>query len=443
MDNIIAHIAAAKQLVNTGMQASGTGSGGEKSNSGIIINPDVLDYNDNYSDPIINPDVLDYDDNYSPDSGPIINPDLPEYGLTHNEITNSLIEEKGELTSELQSLLPYSDATPEEKQRIKELAIDLLVKNDEIKTNILQQTAPILILPGGNVNLPADPTDFIAEAQLIKDNGIGENYRWGGSPFGNEDEIIGDNTDANLAPNFTPGELTGLDSDYYLDVNHETITNIGSEDAPVFYQADINGDPPRVSYHVFYPFNDGPYGQNHEGDFETVTVHLNPDTLQPQYISYSAHGEVKSIPYEDAPKDPITGQPQVFVAGGSHANFDAPGSYKTKVPYSIGISTGWGDVTIASDPNLQDHTAMDVNGDGLINSNDGAVVVDTSDQLESATAQEWYPEDGVEGPKYGEQGNFALNDVTPVVGLPGLGSDGPTGLSGDKGHLELNLEGGN
>jgi len=149
MDNIIAHIEAAKQMVNSGMQSSGGGSEARSSSSDSIINPDVLDYNENYSEPIINPDVLDYNDNYSPDAEPIINPDFPEYGPTHNEITNGLIEERESLRTELKTLLPYSDATPEERQRIKELGFEILHKNDEIKTNILQQTAPILILPGG------------------------------------------------------------------------------------------------------------------------------------------------------------------------------------------------------------------------------------------------------------------------------------------------------
>lgn len=82
-----------------------------------------------------------------------------------------------------------------------------------------------------------------------------------------------------------------------------------------------------ITYYYFYPNNDGPAGgtgdlQNHEGDWEKVTIKLD-DQYRPNTVSYSAHGGGSEIPWSQAIKE--DGRPVVFVARGSHANYFVPG----------------------------------------------------------------------------------------------------------------------
>lgn len=88
-----------------------------------------------------------------------------------------------------------------------------------------------------------------------------------------------------------------------------------------------------ITYFFFYPNNDGPQSgsgagdlQNHEGDWEQVTVQLD-DQFQPTGIYLSAHGHATFVPWSQVVKE--NGQPVVFVAQGSHANFGLPGEYGT------------------------------------------------------------------------------------------------------------------
>lgn len=71
MDSILAHLTAAKQMVIKGMQIAGSGSTGQSSDSEIIINPDVLEYDPRPNpDIIINPDVLDFNPTTQPVPAP-------------------------------------------------------------------------------------------------------------------------------------------------------------------------------------------------------------------------------------------------------------------------------------------------------------------------------------------------------------------------------------
>ena len=354
----------------------------------------------------------------------------------------ALLDERQAVMDELNGLglspLDYNPFTQEGRDNIGErfdLYSQLGDLNAEITQNILQGTAPVLILPDGQGNLPANPLDYINESELKEDNGIGGSWPSPLDPLGNRDDSLGNNTDDNPNNNFDPSVLTSLGSNHYLDVNGTEIISIGSEDAPIFYEVDLHGDPPQATYHIFYPYNDGPYVQNHEGDWERVTINLDPVTLEPESVTYSAHGHGSTIPYEDVDKYPGTNQPIVFVADGSHANYAENGPHETNVPSSG--SAGAGGVEVGYyDPELQDHTVTDENGDGVYDEQDGAVVIDTSDQLEPVQDQVWYPEEGNEGVKWGEQGNAIANDHG-IPGVPGLGSDGPTGPSEDKGHQDI------
>jgi len=80
-----------------------------------------------------------------------------------------------------------------------------------------------------------------------------------------------------------------------------------------------------VSYWWFNGYNDGPLSQNHQGDWEHVTLKLKKKKLVGVY--FFAHGSTEGM----VPTSRIKrtgGRVVVYCARGSHASYAAPGSYK-------------------------------------------------------------------------------------------------------------------
>lgn len=255
---------------------------------------------------------------------------------------------------------------------------------------IAQKYAPLLVLPKGQYNLPADPQKFIRNSRLREDVPFDPNPL---SFNSGKDKQIGDNTNGSRSDNFGAARVGDSKNEReFLDLNNETRGRLGSKDAPVFYQFQEgeNGKPPTLTYHVFYPYNDAPKGYlgvdlNHEGDWERVTYELDPKTFKPTDVLLSAHNGGSRVAYNDLKRDPATGRRFVYAANGSHANYDKPGTH----------SIGYG---------AEDRTAIDSNRDGKINASDGAVVFDTGGDLREVTRQAWYPKNGGRGLHWGEIG---------------------------------------
>lgn len=278
---------------------------------------------------------------------------------------------------------------------------------------LAQQFAPALVLPGGEHDLPADPQDFIDNSRWREDRTL-----WGDSEHGN-------NIDGDSSNDFTAEQIGQEGTDgQFLDLA-DSRRNIGSEEAPFFYQvsrSENSDEPTKVTYWFFYPYNDGPGPQNHEGDFERITVEIDPATGQPRDAIYSAHSNkhTKPTPYSEVETyiDPETGQdtgrPLVYVASGSHASYPAPGSHRSDAPGAIRVAAG-GDA-------VDDH--------GVDSFDQAAHVIDTGSNLHDVEAQPWYPSNGG-GVHWGEPGN--------ADGLPlwGGSSSGPAGPSEEKQHVEL------
>lgn len=246
---------------------------------------------------------------------------------------------------------------------------------------IARRYAPILVLPRGKYNLPTDPNSYIANSRLREDRSF------------RGDKQHGDNTNGSARDNFSAADVGRVTKDnYFLDLNNDKRGTLGSKDSPIFYQFDKGGGgkPPKITYHFFYPYNDapkaGPIDLNHEGDWERVTLELDPKTYKPVNALYSAHnGKPKPVSYKDVPKDGATNRPLVYVATGSHANYTKPGRYA--------LTHGA----------AHDQTAVDRNRDGKINRRDGVVFFDTARDLREVTAQAWYPKTG-KGLHWGEIG---------------------------------------
>ncbi|MGH9246326.1 MAG: hypothetical protein ACRD29_18835 [Acidimicrobiales bacterium] len=174
--------------------------------------------------------------------------------------------------------------------------------------------APILYLHPAEQHVLEDPLAFIEHAELIRhDGGVGP-------------------LDASIAAEgeIDPTQLVGLDSNVFLDVNDGFHAGDNRRSRLIYqYDRDTNS----ITYHIFYAYNDGPSqdgslgdAQNHEGDWEKITINLD-DTFQPVSAAYSAHGGESARPWAEVTTE--EGRPVVFVGAGSHANFFEPGAYPT------------------------------------------------------------------------------------------------------------------
>jgi hypothetical protein len=101
-------------------------------------------------------------------------------------------------------------------------------------------------------------------------------------------------------------------------------------DDGLLYSADQPSGYAFVTYWFLYPYNDGFGPQNHEGDWEDVSVRLRPlgaDAWEPVEVFYARHGRSKdTLAWERVPKLSINGETrvQVLAARGSHASYPAP-----------------------------------------------------------------------------------------------------------------------
>lgn len=352
-----------------------------------------------------------------------------------------------------------TDGKPLSSTQIQQLAVQhapilILPQGFEEKTTLLNDVSPSApfqfnpkirteIVPN-SLNLPADPVQYIENSELRRNvesafqpkapsflNPLSVSFDPRKNLTGN-DEQIGSNIGTNPNKLFGPDALKSTGEDNFLDLDNSQRRNIGSEDAPVFYQFErakhsADGkliEPPKLTYHVFYAFNDGPTPAgkgtpvgDHEGDWERITYELDPTTFAPKTVTPSAHeGSSHPEPF------PAEGRPKIYVADGSHANYLQPGQHKTEAP------------------NTFDETAVDRNGDNLIDENDGAVVFDTARNLHEVTSQAWYPESGSKGVRWGEIGALEnagkLRDQvkgSPIDQDPNtLLPSGPQGPSYDK-----------
>lgn len=294
-------------------------------------------------------------------------------------------------------------------------ASDSSIKKTE--DQLVQDNAPILVLPEGQYNIPSDPQDFIDNSRLIHERSFSF-----GNPFGDfTDEKLGDNTNDTTDDDFTAEQVGQSDYPVFLDLDNSQRNQLGDKNAPFFYETEKNddGDTTRITYFFHYAYNEGPgvgnVRQNHEGDWERITVEIDPKTQETTHIVFSAH----EAPHDrrEIGKDRVDfrdGHPVVYVADGSHGSYAEPGTdHHTSDPTGI----------------FKDRTAVDTNGDGVVNErDDDVVVINTSDNsLLVAEDQAWYPVTGP-GVRYGE-----IGDTPWTNGVPGP--------SEEKGHVNENGNG--
>jgi len=91
---------------------------------------------------------------------------------------------------------------------------------------------------------------------------------------------------------------------------------------PCFYHSiesdQVPGIVAVIKYWVFHGYSEGVAGWNHQGDWESVAIALNL-SLQPAFMSFSQHNEVKRIPWAEVLKKST--RPLSYIENGTHANF--------------------------------------------------------------------------------------------------------------------------
>lgn len=255
--------------------------------------------------------------------------------------------------------------------------------------DLAQRYAPILYFHPGEEHFLQDPNTYIQQSTLRQERdfwGDKELHGLGDVPA---DELasIGDgNKDA--------------DSQIFLDHQNEELGDgiragdLGNSKNLYQYDPATN----TITYHLFYAYNDGPPGagdvQNHEGDWEKITVQLDSN-FQPVEVRYSAHSGLDvSRSWADAPKE--NGRPVSFVGQGSHANFPETGRWETQAPT-------WVTTDVAAS---------------------GGIRFDLADQpAVDVLSQDWY-------------GGYVLWGERGSAAEAGIGdTTGPTGPSADKGPI--------
>ena len=279
-----------------------------------------------------------------------------------------------------------------------------------------QENAPILVLPTGQYDLPGDPLEFIANSRLQRDNPFELGWNLWGAVRNARDDTLADNTDDDLTNNFGPSRIANPDeSNLFMDLDNDMRGELGIAQnaaggpAPLHFEFDLDAATPTITYYVFYPYNDGPSVQNHEGDWERVTLQLDPDTMEPINAVLSAHTHSSIVPIEDI-ADPETGRPVVYVAGGSHAIYATPGTHDTEAP-------GFDDRTVPNPNNVP------------LSELEDAVIYENWGEMRDVTAQPWYTnEPGNNGVRWGEIGETTH-------------TSGPHGPSAKKGAVPPPQEG--
>jgi hypothetical protein len=216
--------------------------------------------------------------------------------------------------------------------------------------------APLVFLAPGETYRPADASDFIRNSRLrwshdsgqpddeIADKGHVSAKRLGKGGYSDQVEnIVGQRHGPQIhsyqdcRPNDDKGD--GGNEGFFLDLDNRWHKSAGTgTNMPVYHDA-VAGH--YITYWFFYKFNAGPASggiDNHEGDWEHISVRLNASNRATE-VAYSQHGGDKIYKWKDVPKHGT--HTVVYSAKGSHASYATPGSHPTDFP-SVDDTTGAG-----------------------------------------------------------------------------------------------------
>jgi hypothetical protein len=120
-------------------------------------------------------------------------------------------------------------------------------------------------------------------------------------------------------------DRAGMPDEKSGDSAYETQAPTYYDDGLLYEKGHPNGDA-FITYWFFYDYDNGPLTQNHEGDWEDVSIRLqrNGDGWQPVNVFYAKHGKESDVlSWGHAFKAKVAGaiHPKVFSAKGTHASY--------------------------------------------------------------------------------------------------------------------------
>lgn len=137
----------------------------------------------------------------------------------------------------------------------------------------------------------------------------------------------------NVRPHGSLGAKEGM----FLDLNNDK-RGIGSVQAEVYFDY---GKGSHLTYWLFYAYNDGPSVQNHEGDWERISIRLDAAN-KPLTVAYFHHGKYCVQSYASAAK--VGTHPVGYSASGTHATYPKAGTFPTEFPGVNDNANGGGEV---------------------------------------------------------------------------------------------------
>ncbi|MEV6522180.1 Vps62-related protein [Longispora sp. NPDC051575] len=210
----------------------------------------------------------------------------------------------------------------------------------EIQAQLYLAYAPVVYLAKGETRRPTNAGAFIQHAalgwahdsncpnhQLAGLGTVNADWMGDGRYTHHLDNALCSPTGGEYRSNqgVRPYDFQGAEG-MYLDLD-PAYENMGSVRAELYYDYQ-KGD--HITYWFFYAYNDGPLVQNHEGDWERISIKLSP-TNQPLTVAYFSHDSSCVLSYPSVAK---TGtHPHVYSAKGSHASYPkGDETYPTQFP---------------------------------------------------------------------------------------------------------------
>ncbi|WP_163504802.1 hypothetical protein [Fodinicola acaciae] len=223
--------------------------------------------------------------------------------------------------------------------------------------------APMVYLAQGESKRPANVADFLRHSSLgwshrgCPDHELAKLGTVSAAGLGNgsyehqKTNVVCQHTGSAYASNqdVRPNQ-TWTKEGMYLDLD-DSQHDLGSVQSELYYdykRAD------HITYWFFYAYDDGPLVQNHEGDWERISIRLDADD-RPVTVAYFQHGGYCLLSYASAPK--TGGHLRVFSASGTHASYSTPGDHPTSVP-GFTDHTSQGEAWPAYDRPLHDVRTM-------------------------------------------------------------------------------------
>lgn len=219
------------------------------------------------------------------------------------------------------------------------LDLDLDGINDQIEEEISQEYAPVLFLPHDmDWTYPGNVDWYISKTQMkFHHSGLCNQDHYVFPPIFNQTDLISQTHRefgwswyrcVHKGIPFSSGPVFDWSDGDHFYLQHRSDSTHAGPSTPAdwiiyshTYQNRLGGVT--IQYWFFYPYNDGFSGQNHEGDWENISVVLD-GFKEVRRVDFYSHGERNPVYPADVVWHEQT-HPMVWSSDGSHASYPSEG----------------------------------------------------------------------------------------------------------------------